>query len=142
MFESLQQNLYGEGDLGDSRAKEIINEAKDRVSKHFGIPEYRLKLDYSFADLPRIYEVGIERVGNYGHYIASYIKKVGEVLGTFNPFNKKIEFNRALKFYPYQLLRTAVHELVHQVQGLKGELDRKSRYQLEEEAHRVTQQLT
>lgn len=135
---NLLHSLYTIKIVGDRRVREILEQAKDKVAKHFNIQKYLLNHRYRIGRLPELYEVGVKRIGNY---IIRYARRIGKVFGVFNPYRDEIVFDYELLFKPHQLLRTAIHELVHKVQKLRGDIGRVPRYQLEKEAYTVTQRI-
>lgn len=124
--------------VGPDRLPEIIEDAKERVSKYFGIPKYLLDLKYKIARLPSIYEVGIKRSGNY---VLRYFRRVGKVLGIFDPFTDEVYIDPINLRNKSYLRRTLIHELVHKAQKVLGKIGYYNPYLLEREAYSIADKL-
>lgn len=122
----------------DKRLFEIIEDAKTKVSKYLGIPKYFLDLNYKIVKLPEIYEVRIKRIGSY---VVRHLRKVGKILGIFNPLTDEIYIDPINLNNEKYLRKTITHELVHKVQKILGKIGC-DRYFLEEEANLITEKLT
>jgi len=145
-MEWLEFSLFNNKVKVDSRLKEIFNnvaeKAKEKVSKYMGIAKselekYTLNFEESVANLPEIYEVGIRRIG---YYFVPYVRKIGKVLGMVVPYAKKIFIDYSNLLYRNRLVKTIIHELVHVGQIIRG-VKYKSRYQIEKEAERITNEI-
>lgn len=134
---NLLKSLYSTRVDTDERLLEIIEDSKTKVSKYFGIPKYLLDLKYKIARLPEIYEVGIKRIGNY---VLGHFRKIGKVLGIFNPFTDEVYIDPINLENERYLRRTITHELIHKAQKILGKFGY-SRYFLEREADLITEKL-
>lgn len=123
----------------DNRVKEIFRKARSKVANYFGIPEYLLNLKYAITKLPDIYEVGIKRIGNY---FTGYIRKIGKVLGAFDPTSDTIYIDPINLKNEKRLEKTIFHEVIHHVQKILGKIYRLPRYLIEKEAYILTKRLT
>lgn len=134
---NLLKSLYTVRASPDRRLLEIIEDAKERVSKYFGIPKYLLDLKYKIARLPEIYQVGIKRIGSY---VLRYFRRIGKVLGTFNPFTDEVYIDPINLRNERYLRRTITHELIHKAQKVLGKIGY-DRHLLEKEADLITDKL-
>jgi hypothetical protein len=141
MLDLLPQ-LYEISPRTDNRIKEILKEAKSKVARYFGIPEYFLNLRYAITKLPEIYEVGIKRIGNY---FVGHIRRIGKVLGAvdlfLNPFYDIIHID-PINLYNEKMLREVIfHEVIHVAQKILGKIYKLPKYLIEREAHILTKKL-
>jgi hypothetical protein len=135
---NLLPRLYSCNIKADGRLLEIIKEAKAKVSKYFGIPEYNLNLNYSIENLPEIYKIGVKRVGSY---FIPYVRRVGKVMGMFLPHLNHVFIDPINLLYRNLLRKTIFHEVIHKAQELLGKLYNRPRYKIEEEAEYLTEKL-
>lgn len=135
---NLLSSLYSARVNADVRLFEIIKDAKEKVSEYFGLPSYLLNLKYRIASLPEIYEVRIKRAGNY---VLKYFRRIGKVLGIFNPATDEVYIDPINLENERYLRRTIIHELVHKVQKVLGKINC-NRHLLESEANWITDKLT
>jgi hypothetical protein len=135
---NLLPQLYWTDLRADSRIKEILKEAKSKVAKYFGIPEYLLNLRYSITRLPEIYEIGIKKIGNY---FTGYVRKIGKVLGVFDPFSDTIHIDPINLYSEKRLRKTIFHEVIHGAQKVLGKIYKLPKYLIEKEAYILTKKL-
>jgi len=137
---SLISNLYKTNSLlSDSRLSEIIKDSEERVAKHYNIPKDILKSKYTIENLPEIFIYGVRYVGGV---LEGYIKKVGKILGMYNPENDHISIGYKNLYSEKRFRETVIHELIHKVQKVLGKIYTLPRYLLEKEAYEVTEKLT
>lgn len=130
------QSLYDEKIPIDTRLLKLVKEAKEKVSKHFGIPKYLLDdVKLKVAKLPTKYLVTFLRIGNYTF---RNVRKISKVLGMFRNDANEIIIDLSL----YSLRKTVFHEFVHKAQAVIGKLGRLPPYMLEKEAYTLTNLLT
>jgi hypothetical protein len=128
----LSYQLYDIDLRADNRIKKILKEAKYKVAKYFGIPEYLLNLKYNVTKLPEIYEIRIESIGKY---FVSGIRKIGKVFGIFDHISDTIYID-PINLYNEEMLReTIFHEVIHAAQKVLGRIYKLPRYLIEKEAH-------
>jgi len=130
LFDNLLSSLYK-----DEINKEDLERAKELVSKFYKIPKdvldkVRLKSSY----LSTIYACFIRKMGDYLQII---YRPIGKILGLYDPSKKEIYIDKNLSYY--QKIKTLLHEYIHAAQDYLGKLYTKSRGELEEEAHKVSE---
>ncbi len=136
---NFDMQLYDVNVESDRRVKEILEEAQTKVAKYFRIPRYMLNLKYRISRLPEIYESGTRRVGDY---FVGYVKRVGKILGIFNPDTDITYIDPSNLHDEMRLRKTIFHEVVHGAQKILGRIYSLPKYFIEREAHYITERLT
>lgn len=133
MWHNLLNSLYQKENL----SYKDLEDVKNLVAGYYKIPKKVLdNVKVRFSSLPTAYVCWISKMSNY---IKILYQPVAKILGLYYPETKEIyvEKNQSKN----NKIKTLIHEYIHAAQDYLGKIYKKSREELEKEAHLISDYL-